>query len=374
MKIITKKLDFSRAAYAVSDATLKRGDNAILKSILMVADKETQKVTLRATDTMIEITTTFDCRIIDDGTCCFDIFVAEVIQNLKEDDVTLTLNNGVLNVTCGESTHDFNVIDAERFPIKQEIKNYKILANLADLLKGIELCSTCVDVNATDDYARTYKIDFPTGKIITTDRKKVSIFNLPWNDEGVTIIPGRMLDFIIPKLRGLETIQISIGDWCGFKNEEFEIAVNTLKLNYPDVVSIVNREKLNIPKFELIVKIAELRRILNLCKLYEKQATQNNQDSYTILRMCNGEMTISVDIENFSRMKEPFEVTIQNSQVTEYEIWFNSSQLDRLVQVITAEVIKFQFFENNKAFFVYPEGLENFIYLQMPYIKSNMGK
>lgn len=376
MKITMLNLDFNKAFNLVAGAVLSRGDNAVLKSVLLEVNSEIGKATLRATDGFVEITSWFDCNADESGSFCFDTFMPTIVQNLGEQIVFLLENDNVLHVTSGDSKHDFNIIPGSKFPEKKKLTDYVLLDNIEDFLTGVKMCSVCIDPNASEEYARTYNIDFESRKIITTNRKKVSIYELgkEYLLSTATIIPSKVLDFVLPKLQGFDNVEFCIGDWCGFRSSDFEIVVNTFKLNYPDVSAVVAQQKGQKAKLELMFDIVELRRVLGLCELYEKRAEKNNEDSYTVMRYNKDSVLISVEIKNFSRMSEPVKCATVDSQVDTFEIWFNSTELLKLMNLLTCESVTIHFFENNRAFFVYAQGIQNYTYLQMPFIKNEVGK
>ena len=166
-------------------------------------------------------------------------------------------------------------------------------------------------------------------------------------------------------LRGEEKLEVSFGDWSGFRAEGWEILTNSIAGKFPAVArGIVLDTLAEEPPLKVKFKKAELERALGVCALYSSRALKDGKSQHTVFTLRDGEASLAMSIADFSEMKEPLD-TFEAEGLEEFEIWFHPKMLLEAIGQVSAPTVEIRFFHISKPFLVLDEADPDHIYLQV---------
>jgi DNA polymerase-3 subunit beta len=158
MKIIILQENLKEALLACGKAVASSSSLPILNSFLLRTSNGFLEVT--ATNLEMSITHTARCRIEEDGEVCLQArSFQELVGNLPNETITLSLEGSVLKLSCGKIKTSLNIFTASDFPrTSLEKADASFLVNSQDLSKALkgtlfavsnnetqaELCGVCI--------------------------------------------------------------------------------------------------------------------------------------------------------------------------------------------------------------------------------------
>lgn len=114
MTITAYAKDLAQAAAACAKVVLKKTDAGALGGILFKA--EGSKVTLTGYDLSTGIETTVAALVAEAGSAVMDIRIADILNKLPTDQVTITVQNNVAQIESGDASYSLVCMKAEDYP------------------------------------------------------------------------------------------------------------------------------------------------------------------------------------------------------------------------------------------------------------------
>ncbi len=363
MKFSIDRSKLQKCLGIVAQAVPKTSVNPILKSILV--EVKDGRITFRATNGEVEITSWTEGSIEAEGACCVDSIMVDIIDGFVDGEINFNKLK-TLTVSQGKRRHSLSFKDSDNFPSKVKCSTYEKFPT-ADIVRAFDMCSIAVHNGSSKEQKapiyQTYGVVPSEDYVIAGDGHQLALYQnikLP----GMLATPlGRRIDPLLSFLASAEEVEVSFGSWTGFKGTDWEIMVNSFSGEYPDIkrliVGILEKE----PALTLKIDKDDLQRALKICKLYSIRADNEGKHHHTVLRKSGPEVTLSMQIQDLSDMVEPLECEAVGEN--EFSIWFLPGDLEEVVLKLDRE-LTLKFYGQKSPFLVTDPKYPDYYYIQSP--------
>lgn len=352
MKLICTQSDFNKNLSLVSRAIPSRPTHPILSNILLVADEDTQKVTLTAFDLSLGIRTSFKAQVEEGGTFTLPAkLLGDIISRLPDGEISLDDNAGdaIATITSASGKYTVRGMGSEEFPELPEIEAGEVI-NLPPeaLIAGLKrtLFATSSDETKQVLCGVHLKMQYDNLEFAATDGHRLAVVEIiktndteesedEDSDKSAAIkltIPARALYEIEKMITGKDDESIVLHLDQGqviFEWENQQLTTRTLEGQYP------NYRQLLPDKFERLITI-ERKSLLAAVQRIGVMADQKNNILKCSINADNQEVTLSVDAKDVGSGAESMPAQITGDSI---EIAFNVKYLiDILKTAASTEV------------------------------------
>lgn len=386
MRIICSQSDLKNNLAFVSRAVPARPEPLVLGNILLVADENSQKITMTAFDGSLGIRSSFQGEVIVGGVVALPAkLFNDIVSRLPEMEITLDCGdseseNRVATLSAASSKLQINGMDGAEFPELPTVNSDRIIELptniLLDGLKGClfaastelakqvltgvhlsgsgnQLEDTHLEFAATDSHRLSVVKAFLSDAKEETENKTIEG---DFTDLAVTI-PARALREVEKMAsEGQESVKMRY-DESQIVFESGEKVLSTLRLTgtYPPYQRL-------IPETFSRQVTCDRKRLLSSLELVSVLAQKNNIVKFS-LNSDESELTLSVDTPDVGNAQQslPAEITGENIDVA-----FNIKYLMDGIKAISSSEIKMQLNEWNQPVIFTPLSGLQVTYLVMP--------
>ena len=353
----------------VSRAVSSKSANPILGTILIEAKRgmefeaDVGYVTFRGVSISAEVTMNCSAYVEKEGACCVDVIVANLISSFDAGEIKFKQGKR-LSITQGKRRHMPVFVEPTDFPDKLVKEDY-VPIDGKKFVNALTRCGIAGGDVSGRPILESYLIDPEQNFVLAGNGSQMALYQ---NIElvGETANPSiKALGGFLNLIRQRDEIEVSFGDWSGFRAEGWEVLVNSIGGEVPAIARNVVLEALaEEPPLKIKLSKAELKRALEVCALYSSRALKDGKSQHTVFTLKDGEAYLAMNIADFSEMKEPLE-TFEAEGLDEFEIWFHPKMLLEALGQVSASTVEIRFFHISKPFLVLDEADPNYSYLQV---------
>ncbi|MBU2177708.1 MAG: DNA polymerase III subunit beta [Gammaproteobacteria bacterium] len=370
MEFNIEKSSILPALNFVSQAVVMKSAIPIFKTIFISAEKG--NVTVRATNNVYDMRYTVPADVKDEGACCVDNMLVGLLDCFS--DGAIRFKKGTrLSITQGSRKHQLVYVDPEMFPASLDVLdiNYEAV-NAKTLLRALSCCLGSCLVTGDRPILQTYYVNPHVGQIITGDGTRVSVYDNVKVPGNIANPPAKILSSVLfSAIRSLseETmLEACFGNRSGFRTPNWEIFVNSLSGEFPQVAGKVVLDALNVePLLKIVFDKSELWNVLRICALYANRAYAENKQAQSAMVYDKGKLRFAMDVVDLSKVDEPIE-NFEATGIDNFEILVNPSYLLTVLENVLSEKVEMRFFSNIKPFLVLDLDDPNYVYLQIPLV------
>lgn len=386
MRIICSQSDLKNNLAFVSRAVPARPEPLVLGNILLVADENSQKITMTAFDGSLGIRSSFQGEVIVGGVVALPAkLFNDIVSRLPEMEITLDCGdseseNRVATLSAASSKLQINGMDGAEFPELPTVESDRLVELptniLLDGLKGClfaastelakqvltgvhlsgsrnQLEDAHLEFAATDSHRLSVVKAFLSD---ATEETEKSSIEADFTDLAVTI-PARALREVEKMVsEGQESVKMRY-DESQIVFESGEKVLSTLRLTgtYPPYQRL-------IPETFSRQVTCDRKRLLSSLELVSVLAQKNNIVKFS-LNSDESELTLSVDTPDVGNAQQslPAEIIGENIDVA-----FNIKYLMDGIKAISSPEIKMQLNEWNQPVIFTPLSGLQVTYLVMP--------
>lgn len=372
MKFKALKDDVLAASSMVTKAISSRVVQEIMKNVYVEAHSEGY-VLLRATNGVLTIDAKFGATVTEEGCACFDPMVFQTIGHYDgEKPISFSVKKR-LTITQGRRRNSNAIVPGDDFPEAHYIDTWHEV-DVADLKHVFE--KTCIAASAIADLpiAAGVYLNASSGYILASDGNQVvtNTLNLP-DQDGVVVPSARYLLSLLPFFKGYETIEMHIGDRLAFRSHDWEASLLGLSGNFPvqvrDHALTMADKKATV---RMCVDTQELLSALDVCALYSQRAEVGGKNYYAELGIENNEASISIEVAEVGSAVEPL-TSAELDGADKFVIRFHPVALRECVDVVQSDTTEMVFFETLAPFIVRDDADPDFVYMQVPIVRTGIG-
>ena len=400
MKLICSQSDLSTHLSLASRAVPSRPERIILGNVLLVAEKETQSVSLTGFDGNLAIYTTFNAEVVEGGKITLPAkLFNDIVSRLPEMEITLAVTESeteaesiLANLSSASGKFQLKGMDAAEFPELPEIETAETIdLPVSAFSEGLGGClfaaSTELSKQILTGVHLTALSDAPSGdrenstcdslEFAATDSHRLAVVKtiLEHQEEDsensapiettnkltnfALTIPAKALRELERMLTGAKSedrVQFRFDDTqIIFKVKNQRLTCLRLTGAYPAYQQL-------IPRSFTRQMTVERKRLISSLELVAVLAQKNNIVKFSLDSEA-GQLFLSVDAKDVGNAKESLPAEITGSSL---EIAFNIKYLMDGLKALPASEIKMQLNEWNQPVIFTPLGGLQMTYLVMP--------
>jgi len=245
---------------------LEKKDTSQITSHIYI-ESNNENVTFKSTDHEIGLVIqTREVRIESDGKITANgKKLLDMIRSLKNENVILEEENGILYILQNRSKYELNTYNANEYPSFPNIEDKpKIEIDSTLLIQSLKKITPAIDTNNPKYELNGALININENKIafVSTDTRRLALVTVDNNssDELSVIIPKKAI-LEIQKLF-FNNIEIYYDKtYLIIKNEQFFFFTKLINGNYPDYTRIIPKDinkKFKLPKSKIIEAIKQI--------------------------------------------------------------------------------------------------------------------
>ncbi len=318
MKITINHTNLSKAVSFVEKIVSKNPSLPILNNILLKTENGRLKVS--ATNLEVGINYFLGAKIEETGEITVPARIFnDFIGGLRDDKVTLTTKNNILNINTDKYKTQILGFDSKEFPIIPKIKSEPFSVVPAKILKtGLSTVLDSIAVSETRPELAGLLMQFTSKQIIfaSTDSFRLT-------EKTVDIKQKETNSFILPRNTVVELIRL-LGDvgndidvrysdnQVSFSSNDFEIVSRLVDGNYPDYKKVIPDKYIS----RLLVKKNDLDKNVRLAGIFTssiadiKLSCTEKAITITAKNSSKGEIQIVGDV---LLKNEPFEISLNHN-------------------------------------------------------------
>jgi DNA polymerase III subunit beta len=384
MKIVCTQSDLKTNLSSVSRVVPSRPTHPILGNVLLVADKQTQQVSLTGFDLSLGIRTSFNAEVSIGGSITLPAkLFNDIVSRLSEGEITLykeeTPPDGLDSLavlTSASGRFQMRGIDAQNYPELPLVKEGQAVmlpvSVLMEGLKGVLFAASTEEVKQILSGVHL-KCSQDGLEFAATDSHRLIVVETKWEDyETNESSPKQQIDdfaVTIPAraLRELERM-LSLRHQGGlvglyfdksqvvFELETQYLSSRKLEGAYPAYQQLLPRQ------FARTVTL-ERKRLLNSLEIVSVLADQKNNLVKFYIDSDKGQLSLSVESQDLGSAKEIISAQITGESL---EIGFNIRYLLDGLKVFPTKEIQMQLNQENQPVIFTPLGGLKMTYLVMP--------
>ncbi len=368
LKIKVERTIFLKAVQIVEKAVSENKIRPVISGIYMEA--KGKMIFLRGTDLELTINSLVDGEIEEEGSVVFAYqLVAEYLKEIKDDIITMRVEDGKMVIESKNSFSEFVIYDAEDYPtikgIEEGIEFYLGKASFVNLMEKARIAAAPTPENLAVNCVRV-EIEDKKIKMIASDTYRMMYCEEELASESTTdktmkiSVPLKTVDSIIKILKGIDGEMVNLryeGNQIFLRIGEVSILSRVIDLPFPDYKNILNNTN------------------------YTKTILLNNKDLYAVLKRVlifvrsNSEAKNSA-IFNFIGNKLYIKGVSENAKINEetdtlkdgedLKISLNVKFLLDYAQIIEEDNLSIKMSSSSGAVFLKGEKFDNTVYLTMP--------
>ena len=373
MKVNVKQQQLAHCVSMVSRAVSPRSTLPVLSNILVKTDNG--RLRLSATNLELGITCWIGARVEGEGAITVPARTfTDLVSNLPNDQVTLTLDNSTqtLNVRCGSSDSNIKGIDAEEFPpIPEPNLDDGVPLNITNFKEMVQQ----VAFAASTDEARPVltgvllKLDGDHITMAATDGFRISIREddlphaVPQPIEA--IIPARALSELARIIgSGEEPLIMTFPPDRGqviFHVDSLELASQLIEGSFPDYRAIVPQNF----KTHTLLSTSSLLKACKQAEIIAREGT--NVARLNIIPDSDESTPGTMEISSHSEQTGSSEVMVDASvDGVPLLVAFNVRFLREVLEVVKSDNVWLETNAANTPGLIHPQGDEHFKHIIMP--------
>ena len=366
MKIICEGIDLSEAVLKVIKACASRTTVPVMECVKISAKNDT--ITLTATDGEIAIQKKIKAEVCEEGDVCVPgKFFADFIKKLEGVQITLSANNGKMDIIYADSQTCMQVLSADDFPkVDVDVNENSVVLKTDELKKLISSTSFCC---ATDDSRPILK-----GCQIVVTGNDICVtaldgFRLATAKGKVTSSTGD-LEIICPA-RTLNEIEKMLPSDGG--ETELKLKRGVLLVCVEDTVltsSLYNGDFIKkdniIPKSYLTTVTVE-REVLKASIERAAILVRGDRNSLIIMDVSQGKIEVSSNSE-IGNVNEPVKADVDGKDL---KIAMNSKFITDAINAIDEEELVLSFNNSVQPFICENKQSKDVLYLILPVRTTN---
>lgn len=368
LKIKIDRVTFLKAIQIVEKAVRENKIRPVISGIELEA--KGKLITLKGTDLELTIKTIVEGTVIEEGKTVFSYeLVQEYLKEVYDEEIVIEEREGKLIISTSISISEFQIYDAEEYPIIRELESGKeIFINkdlFVELLEKTKVSASQTSDNLAVNCVRT-EIKDRVLKVISSDTYRMAYCeaglgeNAGYDTQIKVSIPLKTIESMVKILKTIDGNMINLryeGTQIFFRVAEVSILSRVIDLEFPDYESIlttISYDKkviLNTKDF-----ISVLKRVLVFVKNNvegKNSAIFSFKDNKLIIR----------GISKSAKIKEEVE-TIKTGD--DINISLNVKFLLDYLQNLETDNVVLNLTDSSKAVLLKGEGKEDFIYFTMP--------
>jgi DNA polymerase III sliding clamp (beta) subunit (PCNA family) len=338
--------------------------NALLKTIKIVANKEQQLVTFRATDSVVDLTVSTTAEVLVDGACCIDSLLYGLVQTFQDGPIEIQISTvtktSKLEVTQKGKIHKLAFIAAEQFPTKIELEDWQPADS--SLVDALRRCAPSAAAIEDRPILQGFLVSPKQSTIFTTSGTQAASYDLKMVG-SICVPPVKALERMLSIIQSETNLEVSFGKFVGFRGPNWELVVHTFAGEYPlKARDTLDAFKVKEPIFTLSMKTVELSRALESCRLYSDRAYADGKQHHTQITHRLKRTALTMTIQDLVDMSEPLDC--KTTGLEEFMFWFHPSLLLSAVKLVKSEQIELRFYGQELPFLVLDANCPNWTYLQ----------
>jgi DNA polymerase III subunit beta len=382
MKLICTQNDLNSNLSLVSRAVPSRPTHPILSNVLLVANEETQKVSLTAFDLSLGIRTSFAAQVDEGGTFTLPAkLLNDIISRLPDGEITLDDNAGeaIATITSASGKYTVRGMGPEEFPELPEIEGGEII-NLPPeaLIAGLKgtLFATSPDETKQVLTGVHLKVQQDSLEFAATDGHRLAVVetakftekeseasNSESADSTVLFqltVPARALreiEKMVAMGQGTESVVLHLDQGqIIFEWVDQRLTTRTLEGQYPNYRQLLPRT------FERLITL-ERKSLLAAVERIAVLADQKNNILKCSINADNQEVTLSVDAKDVGSGTESMPAQVSGESI---DIAFNVKYLIDILKTAASSEIQMQLNDATAPVIIKPLGGVNATFLVMP--------
>ena len=364
MKIQSTIEKISHAVGKVQKISAKNVSLPILENVLLVAEKN--NLVMRATNLHVGVEVSVPVKVEHEGTVAVNLAVfSSIISSIKnERNITLSLDEQILNITTEDSSMELKTFPFEDFPTLPQPKeeNFFMLP-IEDFVNGVRSVMYSASVSDIKPEISSVYIYTQEGNLVFVSTDSFRLAEKRIAIKGLEDFPG----VIVPIKNIQECVKVFAGDISEVK---LVIEKNQLSIISPDTYFTSRIVDGNYPDYqqiipetfstEAVVLKDDLTQTLRLVNVFSN--TFNQVSIKTIAE--SGKISISSRNTDVGENDSHVDAAITGDNV---ETYVNHRYIsDIFTSLSSSDSISFSFLEKNKPFMVRGVGDTSFLYLIMP--------
>jgi DNA polymerase-3 subunit beta len=382
MKLICTQNDLNSNLSLVSRAVPSRPTHPILSNVLLVANEETQKVSLTAFDLSLGIRTSFAAQVEEGGTFTLPAkLLNDIISRLPDGEITLDDNAGeaIATITSASGKYTVRGMGPEEFPELPEIEAGEVI-NLPPeaLIAGLKgtLFATSPDETKQVLTGVHLKVQQDSLEFAATDGHRLAVVetakftekdseesNSEPADSTVIFqltVPARALreiEKMVAMGQGTESVVLHLDQGqIIFEWVDQRLTTRTLEGQYPNYRQLLPRT------FERLITL-ERKSLLAAVERIAVLADQKNNILKCSINADNQEVTLSVDAKDVGSGTESMPAQVSGESI---DIAFNVKYLIDILKTAASSEIQMQLNDATAPVIIKPLGGVNATFLVMP--------
>ena len=368
MKLVCEGINLSEAVLKVVKACANKTTVPVMECIKLSARNDT--LTLTATDGEISITKTIKAEIYEEGDICVPgRYFSDFIKKLEGEQITLSVDDKMMELTYADSQTAMQVLPADDFPkVDTQIDETSIVLATDELKKLITSTSFCC---ATDDARPILKgcqIVVEGGEICVT---ALDGFRLATATGKVVSSSSEHIEFVCPA-RTLNEIEKMLP--AGEGNTELKLSRGVILVCVEDTIltsrlyngDFIKKENIIPRSFHTQVKVER-----NLLKASIERAAilvRSDKNSLIILDITSDKIEISSNSE-IGNVQEPVKASMEG---TDLKIAMNSKFIIDAINALDEDYMLLCFNNSVQPFICRNVDKNDGLYLILPVRTSNI--
>ena len=368
MKLVCEGINLSEAVLKVVKACAGKTTVPVMECIKLSARNDS--LTLTATDGEISIQKKIKAEIYEEGDICVPgRYFSDFIKKLEGEQITLSVEDKMMEITYADSQTAMQVLPADDFPkVDTDIDENSVVIATDELKKLITSTSFCC---ATDDSRPILK-----GCQIVISGDNISVtaldgFRLATANGKVVSSTAQNMEIICPA-RTLNEIEKMLP--AGEGNTEIKLQRGLLLVCVDDTVltsrlyngDFIKKDNIIPKSFQTIVKVDR-----NLLKASIERAAilvRNDKNSLIIFDISSDKIEITSNSE-IGNVQEPVKASAEGKDL---KIAMNSKFIIDAINALDEEQVVLSFNNNVQPFICQNEGAKDSLYLILPVRTSNI--
>ena len=368
MKLVCEGINLSEAVLKVVKACAGKTTVPVMECIKLSAKNDS--LTLTATDGEISIQKKIKAEIYEEGDICVPgRYFADFIKKLEGEQITLSVENSMMELTYADSQTAMQVLPADDFPkVDVDIDENSIVIATDELKRLINSTSFCC---ATDDSRPILK-----GCQIVVSGEEICVtaldgFRLATSHGKVISSSVQSMEIICPA-RTLNEIEKMLPSGEG--NTELKVQRGLILVCVEDTVltsrlyngDFIKKENIIPKSFQTVVEVDR-----NLLKASIERAAilvRNDKNSLIIFDITSDRIEISSNSE-IGNVQEPVKASAEGKDL---KIAMNSKFIIDAVNALDEDIITLSLNNNVQPFICLNKDKKDSLYLILPVRTSNI--
>lgn len=367
MRFYAQRDEVTEAASLVGKAVSEKVLKDIMKNILVEADEARQVVKLRGTNGIMEISATFGAKVEEGGSFCFDpIAFATIARYGAEKPIRFSVAKRLAISQGKQRRMQTGVIPGNEFPEEQSFDDWGTV-DAQRLGSVVQRCALASSITADKPWLQSVFFNPDQAYAVGGDGNRVVMMSLDIQGQYSTSQPpGKLIDTVIPFLKGVEEVEMHVGNWLAIRTETFQIAINSVAGEYSPALRSAVVDTLNSkPAVKIKMSRTSLINALEVIDIYTQRAQRSGTNFYSIFSLKDGKAHLSIEVKGVGKAKEPIEIEELEGDEN-LDLKFLPTSLLSILRVVPASVIEMRLFGGLSPFLVLDPDDGDFAYLQVP--------